>query len=185
MTGPLSAPFLRALLAAIVLLSSVAYSSAEGSRVVARVNGDEVTDLELRQRITFAIRSSGKQDAPDLQQRLAPQILRQMIDERLQIQNARVLGLKPTDEEVNQRVSEIERQANLQPGQFNQYLQSIGVSYEIASQQIEAGIAWDRIVSRKVRPQVDATDAKELEAASQRYMHDLRRTATIDMVKQP
>ena len=40
-------------------------------------------------------------------------------------------------------------------------------------------------MSRKVRPQVDATDAKELEAASQRYMHDLRRTATIDMVKQP
>jgi peptidyl-prolyl cis-trans isomerase SurA len=182
----MSAPFLRALLAAIVLLSSVAYSSAEGSRVVARVHGDDViTDLELRQRITFAIRSLGKRDSPDVQQRLAPQILRQMIDERLQIQNAQALGVKPTDEEVNQRVSEIERRANLQPGQFNQYLQSIGVPYEIASQQIEAGIAWGRIVSRKVRPQVDATDSKELETARRHYMDDLRRTATIDIAKQP
>ena len=46
---------------------------------------------------------------PDLHQRLAPQILRQMIDERLQIQNAKGLGVTPTEAEINQRVAEIER----------------------------------------------------------------------------
>jgi peptidyl-prolyl cis-trans isomerase SurA len=157
----MSAPFLRALLAAIVLLSYVTCPSAQGSRVVARVNGDDViTDLELRQRITFAIRSSGMPDSADLQQCLAPQTLRRMIDERLQIQNASGLRFKPTDEEVNQRVGEIERSAGLQPGQFKQYLQGIGVPYEIASQQIAAGIAWTKIVRRKVRPQVDVSDAE-------------------------
>ena len=34
-------------------------------------------------------------------------------------------------------------------GQFRQYLQSIGVPYEIAAQQIEAQIAWAKIVRRK------------------------------------
>ena len=154
------APSLRALLAVILVLASALPASAQAVRVVAKVNGDAITDFALKERITFAIRSSGMQDSADLQQRLAPQILRQMIDERLQIQNSQGLGVKPTEEEINQRVGEIERSAGMQRGQFKQYLQSIGVPYEIASQQIEAGIAWAKIVRRKVRPQVDVSDAE-------------------------
>jgi peptidyl-prolyl cis-trans isomerase SurA len=154
------APSLRALLAVILVLASALPASAQAVRVVAKVNGDAITDYALKERITFAIRSAGMQDSADLQQRLAPQILRQMIDERLQIQNAKALGVKASDEEVNQRVAEIERASGLQRGQFKQYLQSIGVPFEIASQQIEAGLSWAKIVRRKVRPQVDVSDAE-------------------------
>jgi peptidyl-prolyl cis-trans isomerase SurA len=150
---------LRALLSLILILAS-GYASAQAVRVVAKVNGDAITDFALKERITFAIKSAGMQDSADLQQRLAPQLLRQMIDERLQIQNATALGVKASEAEINQRVSEIERGANLQPGQFKQYLQQIGVPFEIASQQIEAGISWAKIVRRRVRPQVDVSDAE-------------------------
>jgi peptidyl-prolyl cis-trans isomerase SurA len=154
------APSLRALLAVILILTSGLPASAQAVRVVAKVNGDAITDFALKERITFAIKSSGMQDSADLQQRLAPQILRQMIDERLQIQNAQALGVKASEEEINQRVAEIERGAGLQRGQFKQYLQQIGVPFDIASQQIEAGLSWAKIVRRKVRPQVDVSDAE-------------------------
>jgi peptidyl-prolyl cis-trans isomerase SurA len=153
------APSLRALLSLILILAAGS-ASAQAVRVVAKVNGDAITDFALRERITFAIKSSGMQDSADMQQRLAPQILRQMIDERLQIQNAQALGVKATEEEINQRVAEIERGAGLQRGQFKQYLQGIGVPFEIASQQIEAGLSWAKIVRRRVRPQVDVSDAE-------------------------
>src|SRR5262245_2542520 len=45
-------------------------------------------------------------------------------------------------------------------GQFKQYIQSTGVSYEIAIQQIEAQIAWNKIIRRRVRPQVDVSEAE-------------------------
>jgi peptidyl-prolyl cis-trans isomerase SurA len=151
---------LRALLAVILVLAAALPASAQAVRVVAKVNGDAITDYALKERITFAIRSSGMQDSADLQQRLAPQILRQMIDERLQIQNAKALGVKASEEEINQRISEIERASGLQHGQFKQYLQSIGVPFEIATQQIEAGLSWAKIVRRRVRPQVDVSDAE-------------------------
>ena len=154
------APSLRALLAVILVLASGLPASAQAVRVVAKVNGDAITDYALKERITFAIRSSGMQDSADLQQRLAPQILRQMIDERLQIQNAKALGVKASEEEINQRIAEIERASSLQRGQFRQYLQQIGVPFEIASQQIEAGLSWAKIVRRRVRPQVDVSDAE-------------------------
>jgi peptidyl-prolyl cis-trans isomerase SurA len=98
-----------------------------------------------------------------------------MIDERLQIQNAKTLGVKPSETEVNQRVSEIERTAGMQPGQFKAYLHGIGVPYEIASQQIEASLAWAKIIRRKVRPQVDVSDA-EIDDAMQRIRDNVGKT---------
>ncbi len=172
--GSMSALFIRAFLAAILILAP-GLASAQALRVVARVNDEASTDFELKQRITFAIRSAGMQETPDLQQRLAPQLLRQMIDERLQIQNSKGLGVRPTEAELNQRVAEIERSAGMQRGQFKQYLQSIGVPYEIAAQQIEAGIAWVKIVRRRVRPQVEVSDA-EIDDAQSRIRVNVGKT---------
>lgn len=155
----MSALLFRAIVA-ITLVTLPLLASAQSLRVVARVNDDAITDFELDQRIVFAIRTTGLQETPDLRQRLRPQILRQMIDERLQLYDARRLGLRTTDAEINQRITDIERSAGMQRGQFRQYLQGIGVPFEIATQQIAASIAWAKIVRRRVRPQVDVSDAE-------------------------
>jgi peptidyl-prolyl cis-trans isomerase SurA len=159
----------------VVALLSPSLSEAQGLRVVARVNDDAITDFDLQQRVLFAIRTTGLQDSPDLRQRMAAQVLRQMIDERLQIQDAKRLGLKPTDAEMQQRFSDIERAAGLSRGQFRQYLQSVGVPFEIATQQIEAQIAWTKIVRRKVRPQVDVSEA-EIDDALNRMKGNVGKT---------
>lgn len=170
-----SAPFLRVLLAVFLVAGPIDLVSAQGLRVVARVNDDAITDFELQKRITFAVRSAGMQETPDLQQRLASQLLRQMIDERLQIHNSKGLGVRPSEAEVNQRVAEIERGAGMQRGQFKLYLQSIGVPYEVAAQQIEASLAWAKIVRRRVRPQVDVSDA-EIDDAMARIRANMGKT---------
>ncbi|MGQ0581583.1 MAG: peptidylprolyl isomerase [Reyranella sp.] len=169
----MSALFLRALVA-ILLVLSPALASAQ-VRVVARVNDDAITDFDLSQRTQFAIKTTGLQDSPDLRQRMASQILRQMIDERLQIQNAKRLGLPTSDAEVQQRLSEIERGAGMSPGQFRLFLQSIGVPYDIAAQQFEAQLAWGKIVRRKVRPQVEVSEA-EIDDALTRLRANIGKT---------
>jgi len=185
------APLLRALVV-LTILSLPATASAQrttaqgaaaqtapsqGLRVVARVNDDAITDFDLSQRVLFAIRTSGLQDSPDLRQRMAPQMLRQMIDERLQVQNAKKLGVKPSDSEVASRYAEIERAAGLGQGQFKQYLQSVGVAPDIATQQIEAQIAWSKIIRRRVRSQVDVSEA-EVDDALSRMQTNVGKTET-------
>lgn len=157
--GEMSALLLRTILALIITLLP-AIASAQGTRVLARVNDDAITDFDLSQRVLFAIRTTGLQDSPDLRQRMAAQILRQMIDEKLQIQDAKKLGLKTSDTELQQRLGDIERSAGMGRGQFKQYIASTGVAFDIAVQQIEAQIAWSKIVRRKVRPQVDVSEAE-------------------------
>jgi peptidyl-prolyl cis-trans isomerase SurA len=145
------------LVVAVILLPALASAQV---RVLARVNDDAITDFDLQQRVLFAIRTTGLQDSPELRQRMAAQMLRQMIDERLQIQDAKRLGLKATDNEMQQRLGDIERAAGMGRGQFKQYIQSVGVAFDIAVQQIEAQIAWGKIIRRRVRPQVDVSEAE-------------------------
>ena len=101
------APLPRALVVLTIMLLPAAASAqrptgqgaaaqtapSQGLRVVARVNDDAITDFDLSQRVLFAIRTSGLTDSPELRQRMAPQMLRQMIDERLQVQDAKKQGL--------------------------------------------------------------------------------------------
>jgi peptidyl-prolyl cis-trans isomerase SurA len=185
------APLPRALVVLTIMLLPAAASAqrpttqgaaaqtapGQGLRVVARVNDDAITDFDLSQRVLFAIKTSGLQDSPDLRQRMAPQMLRQMIDERLQVQDSKKLGVKPSEAEIQNRYTEIERAAGLGRGQFRQYLQSVGISPDIASQQIEAQIAWAKIIRRKVRSQVDVSEA-EIDDAMSRMRSNVGKTET-------
>lgn len=185
------APLSRALVVLTIMLLPAAASAQRptaqgaaaqtapgpGSRVLARVNDDAITDFDLAQRVLFAIKTSGLQDSPDLRQRMAPQMLRQMIDERLQVLDAKKLGMKPTEGEIQNRYTEIERAAGMGRGQFRQYLQSVGIAPDIASQQIEAQIAWAKIIRRKVRAQVDVSEA-EIDDAMSRMRSNVGKTET-------
>ncbi len=187
--GEMSASALRTIVAITLLLlpatasaqqrqpAAGATAPTQGLRVVARVNDDAITDFDLQQRVLFAIKTSGLADSPDLRQRMAGQILRQMIDEKLQVQDSKRLGVKPTEGEVQSRFAEIERSAGMGRGQFRQYLQSVGVAPDIAAQQIEAQIAWGKIIRRRVRAQVDVSEA-EVDDALSRMRGNVGKTET-------
>lgn len=170
----MSALILRAITAIAIALCPIA-ASAQGLRVVARVNDDAITDFALNQRVLFAIRTAGLQDSPEMRQRLSAQMLRHMIDERLQIQDARRLGLRVTEAEIAQRVGELERASGMQRGLFRQYVQGLGVAVEAATDHIESTLAWAKIVRRRVRPQVDVSEA-EIDDALARVRSNVGKT---------
>lgn len=170
----MSASLFRAVLA-IFLGLLPALALAQGLRVVARVNDDAISDYELGQRVIFAIHTTGLQDTPDVRQRMAPQVLRQMIDEKLQIQDARKLGLKTTEGELEQRVADIERSSGLQRGQFKPMMQAMGVPYYIALQQLDAAISWSKIIRRKIRPAVEVSET-EIDDAMARIRTNVGKT---------
>ncbi|MBM3643424.1 MAG: hypothetical protein FJX02_03635 [Alphaproteobacteria bacterium] len=170
---------LGATILGLSVASAIAPSPAVAQvlRVLARVNDDAISDFELQQRVVLAIRSTGLQDSPDLRQRLAPQLLRQMVDEKLQVQEGKRLGLRATDVEIQQRVSELERASGLARGQFVQLMGQMGVPVYIAHQQMEAAISWNKIVRRRVRPTVDVSET-EIDDALARVRADVGKPET-------
>jgi peptidyl-prolyl cis-trans isomerase SurA len=148
----------RALLAALPLTLGPVGARAQGAaglnRIVAVVNSEAITSQDLADRIRLSIASSGLPDTADTQRRLAPQVLRGLIDERLQLQEARRLRLRAADAEVERALAAVAERNRLDVPGLERALRGMGVDPAVYRQQIAAQIAWSKVVERELRPRV-------------------------------
>ena len=136
-------------------------------RIIAHVNSQGITEYDLTQRVKLTMLSSRIADSPANRAQVRRQVLRQMIDERIQIDEAQRSQIKPTKEEVKERVQQLEQANNMPPGGIEQALNGSGIKMDVLTDQIAASIVWNKLVRRKVRGQIDVTDAEIDEAMNQ------------------
>src|SRR3984893_9975342 len=86
------------------------------TRIAAVVNDEVVSVADVRSRLRMVMLSSNFPDSPETQQRIAGQVLRTIVDEKLQMQEAKRQNVTATDDEVNKAIVQIETQNNMQPG---------------------------------------------------------------------
>jgi peptidyl-prolyl cis-trans isomerase SurA len=136
-------------------------------RIAAVVNDDIVSMSDLQTRIQLALVSSGLPDTPEARQRLAPQVLRQLVDERLQLQEAKRLNIRVTDREIEEAHGRLAAQNRMSVDQLMGLLRSRSVPASALKEQTRAGIAWAKLVQRRLRPSVEIGD-EEVDAVLQR-----------------
>lgn len=151
------------LLGLTALLSAVLVPIQQGLaqdalKIVAVVNEDIVTELDLFMRMRLAMVSAKLNDTPETRQRLLPTLLRTMIDERLKTQEAKRQDISVAAGEVQQRIGELAKRNGLTIEEFAQTLQSNGILIDVLADQIKTELAWARLVQRKLRSQVKITD---------------------------
>ena len=66
-------------------------------------------------------------DAPGVRERLGEQVLRTMIDERLELEEAKRRNVTASDTEVDKAMGSIAKQNNLTPAQLDAILKSHGI----------------------------------------------------------
>ena len=123
-------------------------------RIAAIVNDQIISeyDLELRMKLVEAV-TRVPEDPADLK-RLHEQVLRNMVDEKLQLQEAKDKDIKVSDKEIQDAVLDLGRQNNLPDEQFAQFLRSLGPSRTSLADQIHAEIAWSKLLRRTIRVEV-------------------------------
>lgn len=146
--------YARLALAALALFGAVP-AAAQDQRIVAVVNEDIVTSFDLESRLAIMMIGAGAQDTNEARQRLRPQVLRQLIDERIQMQEARRLGLTVPRSDVDAIVRRIEQNNNLPVGGLDRVLRQSGASRAVFERQIEAMQSWQRVVNARLRPQIE------------------------------
>lgn len=157
--------FFIALLIGLGSTSLVPSARAQDAlKIVAVVNEDVVTELDLYMRLRLAMLSARLSDTPETRQRLLPTLLRTMIDERLRAQEAKRQNIRVSDDEVSSRVNDLARRNELSLEQFTQVLGQNGILIETLQDQIRVELAWARLVQRRLRPQVNITD-EEIDSA--------------------
>ncbi|HEX6661389.1 MAG TPA: peptidylprolyl isomerase [Sphingomicrobium sp.] len=127
-------------------------------KATAIVNGDVVTQTDVDQRLALlAIANGGKIPAEELD-RLRQQVLRNLIDETLQIQAAKTekITIKPSD--IDRTVTRVAGNVKQSPEQLAAFLESNGSSIASLRRQIEGEIAWQRLQRAKIESSVSVGD---------------------------
>jgi peptidyl-prolyl cis-trans isomerase SurA len=125
------------------------------------VNGEIITGTDIDQRYALFANANAGKLSPEEQERLRAQVLRNLIDETLQIQEAKAADITIDDDEVNQRFASVAQQ-NLgkDPAALEAYLASIGSAGASLKRQIRGEIAWQRLLRRNVQPYINVSDSE-------------------------
>lgn len=127
-------------------------------RVVAVVNDEAISFRDLDARLRLALVSASIAESQESRQRVLPQVLRKMIDERLQLQEAQRLNIVLSNADVDGAVAMIEQQNRLPQGALLVGLGRQGIDPARVRDQIRADLTWMRLVSRVIGPQIRIGD---------------------------
>lgn len=138
--------------------ASAQVRSQDTLRIAAIVNNDIISIYDLRQRTLLTEITSNIPDTPENQRRLAPQVLRTLIDERLKMQEAKRLNLNVTPAEIDEVIAKIERGNKMTPGQMKDVLIRNGARAEDLRDRIEADIAWNKVIGSQLARNIRISD---------------------------
>ena len=154
---PVKTPIRGALLCAFFLFGAGA--AAQGELGIAAVVNDEVISLhDLNGRLSLVIATSRLEDRPTIRRRLAPQVLRNLIDEQLKLQEAKRLRIRVTQAEIDGAITRIETSNKFGDGGLSAFLAGRGIDMPILLGQIEAEIAWVKLVTQSSRQKISMSD---------------------------
>nr|WP_234715543.1 peptidylprolyl isomerase [Sphingopyxis macrogoltabida] len=137
-------------------------------RPSATVNGEIITSTDIEQRMALIrIANNNLELPPEELQRLRQQVFSNLIDEKLQIQEAKAAEITIDENLVNEQFARLATRFKQTPDQFSQYLASKGSSAGAVKQQIRGEFAWDRLLSRNIQSTTNVS-TEEVESVVKR-----------------
>jgi peptidyl-prolyl cis-trans isomerase SurA len=133
---------------------------ADTSKIAAVVNGDVISEADIANRARLFAISTGLPMSQEVIERLKPQILRQLIDERLRVQEAQRRKIVIQDAQIAAAIKDIETRNNMPAGALRAKLASDGVSNRTLIDQIRAQLAWTEMLRGIVGERMNITDAE-------------------------
>lgn len=146
-----------ALVTAVATLGALPAIAQNPFSAAVTVNDSVVTFYEVDQRRLFleTVRTPGN---------LEEQALEDLVNERLQVQEAERLGLAATPEAIEAGVVEFAARADLGPEEFLETIAEEGVEPETFRDFVASGISWRNVVQNQFRGRVQISDDDVTEA---------------------
>lgn len=134
---------------ALLNLAHPALANKRPVEGIAAVVNDEVISLyDVDQRVSLFFATSGIENTPDVVDRLRAQVLRSLVDEKLQLQEAARVEIEITDDEIDQNMKQLAAGNSMSLPEITKFLQKQNVDIDTMRAQIEAELAWQQYVRR-------------------------------------
>jgi peptidyl-prolyl cis-trans isomerase SurA len=127
-------------------------------KATAIVNGEVITESDIDHRLALIVASNNIELPPEELQRVRAQVLRNLIDETLQIQAAAQQEIAVEQREVDEYFERFASGFSQNAQTFTAYLRSIGSSDRSLKRQIRGELSWQRLQRRQIEPFVTVGD---------------------------
>lgn len=118
-------------------------------KIYALVNGEVITSSDMQSRINAFILMTGIPYNQQTKTMITTKVLQSAIDEKLKIQEAEKNKIKISQKEIDKALRKFEQNNNMPEGQLKKILQEAKVSVKVWSTQIEADLAWQKLIAQK------------------------------------
>ena len=123
-------------------------------KATAIVNGEVITQTDVNQRVAWLMLANQAQISGDELQRLREQVLRNLIDETLEIQAAKQEKIDVKASQIDRTIQRVAASAKQTPDQLAAFLEAHGSTIKSMRRQIEGEIAWQDLQRAKIESSV-------------------------------
>lgn len=127
-------------------------------RIAAVVNDRVISVLDVVNRMNFVVWSTGVPNTPENRRRLSAQILRNLIDEELQSQEANRLNVSVSDAQVDSALADVAKRNKMTAAKLVNILRGNGIAEGTLRRQLHTQIAWSKAISRRLRRDIRVSD---------------------------
>ena len=150
---------------------------APAQTVVAVVNGEPITALDVESRMKFIHLSTQKQA-------VRPDVINELIDDKLKIREGKRWGIELTDAEVDTMYANMASRMHQSADQLTQNLQKGGVNPQTLKTRIRADSVWQQLVRGRFAPSLQLNE-KDVELALQAKNQSGQSTTAIEYTLRP
>ncbi len=126
--------------------------------IVAIVNSEPITHTEVDKRVARIFDTAGRNTRLPPADELRRQVLDALINERIQMQAAKAMGMTVADADVDAAIANIAAQNNLSLGELQSRMKADGLDYERYRNSLREQILLERVREREVNGRIRITD---------------------------
>ncbi len=147
------------LIAALFIVLGLA-NAARAERIdIAAVVGDQIiTTNDVAARRDLLMATNNVPPTIENQKQITPRVIQSLIDENIQMQEAKRLSISISKDEMNKALGTLEESRRLPAGSLKETLNKQGLSVRSLEDQVRAQLAWTKVVQRKLRREVSISD---------------------------
>ena len=119
-------------------------------KATAIVNGEVITQSDIDQRLALLALSAGGRIPQNQLEEIRQQVLRNLIDETLQIQAAKADKITVSQADIDRTIQRVATQNKQSLEQLTETLRNNGSSIKAMRRQIEGEIAWGRLQQKRI-----------------------------------
>jgi peptidyl-prolyl cis-trans isomerase SurA len=175
-----TAPRIRWNTAAVMLAGAIMLAGASAARaqqVIAFVNGQPITALDIEHRSKF-LQMSSKKVPP------RKEVIDSLIDEILETTEAKRYGLDVPDSQVDESYNTVATRMGIDAQKLTQLLVAGGASDDTLKRRLRAQIAWTNLVRGRYKASLEIRD-KDVEAQLELHKTDDKNETGYEYIMRP